>query len=38
VDSGPPVLSMHSPLEVTSKADLYMVLKAYRTFFTAPGS
>lgn len=38
VDSGPPVLSMHSPLEVASKADLYMVLKAYKTFFTAPGA
>ena len=37
IDSGPPVLSMHSPFEVASKADLYMVLKAYRTFFTAPG-
>jgi aspartyl aminopeptidase len=37
IDSGPPVLSMHSPFEVASKADLYMVLKAYRTFFIAPG-
>ncbi len=37
IDSGPPVLSMHSPFEVASKADLYMVLKAYRTFFEAPG-
>jgi aspartyl aminopeptidase len=37
IDSGPPVLSMHSPFEVASKADLYMVLKAYKTFFTAPG-
>ncbi|MGQ9687198.1 MAG: aminopeptidase [Desulfobaccales bacterium] len=36
IDSGPPVLSMHSPFEVASKADLYMVLKAYRTFFEAP--
>ncbi len=37
IDSGPPVLSMHSPFEVASKADLYMVFKAYKTFFTAPG-
>lgn len=37
IDSGPPVLSMHSPFEVASKADLYMVYKAYKTFFSAPG-
>ncbi len=37
IDSGPPVLSMHSPFEVASKADLYMTFKAFRTFFTAPG-
>jgi aspartyl aminopeptidase len=37
IDSGTPVLSMHSPFEVASKADLYMVKKAYKTFFTAPG-
>jgi aspartyl aminopeptidase len=37
IDSGPPVLSMHSPFEVASKADLYMVFKAFKTFFTAPG-
>jgi len=37
IDSGPPVLSMHSPFEVASKADLYMTYKAFRTFFTAPG-
>ncbi len=37
IDSGPPVLSMHSPFEVASKADLYMVYKAYKTFFCAPG-
>jgi aspartyl aminopeptidase len=36
IDTGPPVLSMHSPFEVASKADLYMVYKAYKTFFTAP--
>ena len=37
IDSGPPVLSMHSPFEVASKADLYMVYKAFKTFFCAPG-
>ncbi len=37
IDSGPPVLSMHSPFEVASKADLYMVYKAFKTFFSAPG-
>lgn len=37
IDSGPPVLSMHSPFEVASKADLYMTFKAFRTFFIAPG-
>ncbi len=37
VDSGPPLLSMHSPFEVGSKADLYMTCKAYKAFFTAPG-
>jgi len=37
IDSGPPLLSMHSPFEVASKADLYMTFKAFRTFFTAPG-
>jgi len=37
IDCGTPLLSMHSPLEVASKADLYMTYKAYKTFFTAPG-
>ncbi len=32
IDAGPPVLSMHSPLEITSKADLYETYKAYKTF------
>ena len=32
VDCGPAVLGMHSPFEVTSKADLYMTYKAYRAF------
>ncbi len=37
IDCGTPLLSMHSPFEVASKADLYMTFKAYRAFFTAPG-
>jgi aspartyl aminopeptidase len=37
IDCGTPLLSMHSPFEVASKADLYMTFKAYQAFFTAPG-
>jgi len=32
IDCGPPVLSMHSPFEVISKADLYMTFCAFRVF------
>ena len=32
VDSGVPVLSMHAPLEIISKADLYEAVKAYHAF------
>jgi aspartyl aminopeptidase len=32
IDCGVPVLSMHSPFEITSKIDLYFTYKAYRTF------
>ena len=32
IDSGVPVLSMHAPLEVISKADLYEAVKAYTAF------
>ncbi len=32
IDMGPPVLSMHSPFELTSKADLYATLLALREF------
>lgn len=35
VDCGTPVLSMHSPFEVVSKADLYMTIKGYRAFLAA---
>ncbi|MDD2902294.1 MAG: aminopeptidase [Syntrophales bacterium] len=35
LDCGTPLLSMHSPFEVASKADLYMTFKAYQAFFNA---
>lgn len=34
VDIGVPVLSMHAPYELISKADLYMTYKAYNTFYS----
>lgn len=33
VDCGTPVLSMHSPFEITSKADVYHTYLAYRAFY-----
>ncbi|UTC74540.1 aminopeptidase [Treponema sp. OMZ 792] len=33
VDCGVPVLSMHAPYEIISKADLYMAYKAYSAFY-----
>jgi Aspartyl aminopeptidase len=33
IDCGVPVLSMHSPFEVTSKIDIYTSYKAYKVFF-----
>lgn len=35
VDIGVPVLSMHSPYEVSSKVDLYMAYRAFQAFFQA---
>ena len=32
VDCGVPVLSMHAPLEIVSKIDVYMAYKAYKAF------
>ncbi|MBS3817616.1 MAG: hypothetical protein KGY76_08655, partial [Candidatus Thermoplasmatota archaeon] len=32
VDIGIPLLGMHSPFEVISKADLYHLFKGYRSF------
>lgn len=36
VDFGPPVLSMHSPFEITHKGDIYMTYKGFRSFLEAP--
>jgi aspartyl aminopeptidase len=33
IDFGPAVLSMHSPFEITSKADIYATAQAFKTFF-----
>ncbi len=35
VDAGPCVLAMHSPMEVTSKADIYSAHLFYKVFFHA---
>jgi aspartyl aminopeptidase len=34
LDCGVPLLGMHSPLEVASKADIYMAYLGYRSFLT----
>jgi Aspartyl aminopeptidase len=34
VDIGVPVLSMHAPLEITSKSDVYMLYKAISAFYS----
>ncbi|MBW2142010.1 MAG: aminopeptidase [Deltaproteobacteria bacterium] len=35
VDFGPPLLDMHSPFEISSKADVYMTRQAYQAFYLA---
>ena len=35
VDAGVPVLSMHSPMEIVSKADVYEAYRAYKEFLKA---
>lgn len=35
IDCGVPVLSMHSPFEVTAKGDIYMAYKTYLAFYQA---
>ncbi|MBI4773511.1 MAG: aminopeptidase [Deltaproteobacteria bacterium] len=34
VDMGVPVLSMHSPFEITHKGDIYMGCRAFKAFFS----
>lgn len=33
LDCGVPLLSMHSPYEISSKVDVYMAYKGYKAFF-----
>ena len=33
VDSGVPVIGMHSPYEITSKYDVYAAYKGYEAFY-----
>ncbi|QEK13600.1 aminopeptidase [Crassaminicella thermophila] len=35
VDCGVPLLSMHAPMEIASKIDVYMTYKAYKVFLEA---
>ncbi|MBI5252177.1 MAG: aminopeptidase [Desulfomonile tiedjei] len=35
IDCGPPVLSMHSPMEISSKEDIWMCHKAFKVFFNS---
>ena len=37
LDCGVPVISMHSPCEVTSKFDIYTAYLAYKAFFESEG-
>ena len=36
IDVGPPMLSMHSPFEISHKADIYSSVQAYLAFYQAP--
>ena len=33
IDCGVPVLSMHSPFEITAKSDIYMAYRSYKAFY-----
>ncbi len=35
IDCGPPVLSMHSPMEISSKEDIWMCHKAFKVFLNS---
>ena len=34
IDCGLPILCMHAPMEISSKADIYEAVKAYKVFLT----
>jgi aspartyl aminopeptidase len=34
IDCGPALISMHSPLEISSKIDIYSSYEAYKAFLT----
>ena len=34
IDAGVPVFSMHSPMEIAAKADIYEAYLAYKAFLT----
>lgn len=36
IDVGPAMLAMHSPFEISAKADIYSSLMAYQAFYQAP--
>ncbi|MGQ4892504.1 MAG: aminopeptidase [Candidatus Njordarchaeia archaeon] len=36
VDAGPGIVGMHSPYEISSKADVYSAYLAYKAFYEAP--
>ena len=38
IDIGPALLSMHSPLEIASKADFLALKECYRVFFNGMNS
>jgi len=33
IDCGTPLLGMHSPFEIASKADIYETYRAYKAFY-----
>ena len=35
IDAGVPVLNMHAPMEVISKADAYMTYRGFKAFYNA---
>ncbi len=37
LDCGPALLSMHSPIEIAHKGDIYMCYKAFEAFLNSPG-